>query len=106
MKKGEHKDAGKIRVDLFPVAGFMATSQALEFGTSKYGDYNWQQGIEYRRIYASTIRHMMAWYGGQDLDPESGLSHVAHASCNIQMLLHYIANPEEYGTLDDRPHKL
>jgi hypothetical protein len=41
----------------------------------------------------------MAWYSGEDFDPESGLSHLAHAACNLMMLQEF-----EYTKplLDDR----
>lgn len=35
------------------------------------------------------MRHMWAWWGGQDKDPETGFSHLAHAACCIAFLMAY-----------------
>ena len=44
-------------------------------------------------------RHIFAWWGGQDKDPETGFSHLAHAGCCLIFLMEYQRNG--YGT-DDR----
>ena len=43
---------------------------------------------------------MFAWFRGERNDPESGLSHLAHAICNLMMLIHYETT---YPEGDDRP---
>ncbi len=43
------------------------------------------------------MRHILAWMGGEKNDPESGLSHIYHASC----MLAFLAAQMERGTLKD-----
>jgi hypothetical protein len=45
------------------------------------------------------MRHIMAFNDGEDKDPESGLSHLAHAACCIMFLLEFEKTHQE---LDDR----
>lgn len=40
------------------------------------------------------------WQRGEDIDPESGQPHLAHAMCNLRMLTLYTKNFPEG---DDRP---
>jgi hypothetical protein len=39
------------------------------------------------RYYAAALRHLPAWRGGEELDPESGLTHLAHALANAAFLM-------------------
>lgn len=39
---------------------------------------------------ASTLRHLLAWQAREDLDPESGLHHLAHARADLGMLLELV----------------
>jgi len=48
------------------------------------------------------LRHLTAWWAGEDLDPESGLHHLAHAACCLMFLLEYTQTHTE---LDDRPRQ-
>ena len=60
----------------------------LEFGASKYAENNWQHVENGRqRYYDALMRHMEAWWNGEKRDPESGLSHLAHAGCCLVFLL-------------------
>lgn len=94
-----HFDDGKPDLSLLPRESLEEIARVLQFGAGKYGTYNWQKGMPWRKIAASLLRHVFAWLAGEDKDPESGISHIAHAGCNVVFLLWYIEN--EVGT-DDR----
>jgi len=71
---------------------------------AKYAPHNWEKGIDYSRVYGALLRHMMAWWGGEDTDPETGLSHLHHAACCIMFLQHFVeVGSEAYRDRDDRP---
>lgn len=89
--EGLKYDAGKPRFDLLPPELLSGISQGLAFGANKYGDYNWAKGIAYSRCFAALMRHLWAWWGGEENDPESGLSHLAHAGCNLGFLMAFHA---------------
>lgn len=96
---GRKDDAGKNRVDLLPFVALEDIAQVLTFGAKKYDSWNWTKGIVYSRLLGAALRHLFAWARGQDRDPESGLSHLAHAGCCVVFLLYF----EHYRKdLDDR----
>lgn len=82
-------DEDKLRFDLLPLSGVSEIVKVLNFGAKKYQDHNWRKGLKWGRLFSATIRHLFAWAGGEDLDKESGLSHLAHAACNILFLLEH-----------------
>ena len=84
--KGEHKDEGKPRLELIYPQFLEAMGSVLGFGATKYSANNWKNGIEYSRLIGSAMRHITAFNRGEDMDPESGLSHLAHAGCCVMML--------------------
>lgn len=97
-------DAGKSNWSLMPFEAVEEINKVLEFGANKYAAWNFASngGMKYSRIINSCLRHIFAYMRGQDLDPESGLSHLAHAGCNILFLLYYSKYPETFKAKDDR----
>lgn len=50
-------------------------------GAEKYGDgHNFLKGYDWQLSYDAMMRHMMAFWSGEDADPETGLPHTAHAA--------------------------
>lgn len=92
----------KAPMNLLPPHALEQTSWVHKFGAEKYGPYNWRVTGVCASTYVSAImRHLNAWRDGEDLDPESGRSHIAHiaASCNI------LLDAEHCGTLQDDRNK-
>lgn len=81
-------DSGKRRWDLLPIRGVAAVADVMEFGAKKYSEGDWLKGIESARLLAACQRHLYAVQIGEETDPESGLSHVAHAAANLLMWEH------------------
>ena len=80
-------DAGKTRLDLIHPIFLEQLGQALTYGAKKYGDTNYLKGgLSYLRLFGSLLRHLWAWARREDLDPESGLPHLAHAAGALMML--------------------
>ena len=92
-------DGEKPRVSLVPMQAVLAVAQVMTFGADKYGPYNWKQGMDWSRLYSAAQRHQIQFWEGEDIDPESGLHHLAHAICNLMMLYEYTRICEEK---DDR----
>lgn len=93
-------DSGKPRMELLPTIALEEVAKVLTFGANKYGAWNWAGGIVYSRLIGAALRHIFAWIRGENLDPESGLSHLAHAACCILMIIHFIK--ADRAQLDDR----
>lgn len=96
-------DSGKTDWSLMPFEAVEEINKVLEFGAKKYAAHNWTQGdgFRYTRVLNSLFRHLFAWSRGEDLDPESGLSHLSHAGCNIIFLIYYNRYKDRYNN-DDR----
>ena len=73
----------------------------LGHGATKYGPWNWRSTPIHATSYIAAIRrHLVAWLDGEDNDPESGLSHLAHVAAGLMILM----DAEAVKTLvDDRP---
>lgn len=83
-------DRDKPEFHHIPNEALTEIARALTFGAKKYADYNWRAGFSWYRPFNACMRHLWAWWGGEDKDPESGLSHLAHAGANILFLLQFI----------------
>lgn len=87
--EGVKHDDGKLRFDLLPPHALEQVVEIFTFGATKYGDRNWELGMDWARLFGAMSRHTWAWYRGEDTDSESGKSHLAHAVCCLLMLLEY-----------------
>lgn len=74
-------DTDKPRMDLIDPYAMEELAKVLTFGAKKYAPNNWRKGITLSRLFAAVLRHIFAMMRGEDLDPETGLSHAAHAMC-------------------------
>ena len=70
----------------------------------KYGRHNYRvSGVRAGVYYDAIWRHLLAWWEGEDIDPDSGLPHTAKAMACLAILV----DAEMNGKLnDDRPPKL
>ena len=95
-------DAGKLPWDLLPPEATEQIVEILDFGQKKYAAWNWAKGISYSRVFSATMRHLWAWYRGEENDPETSKSHLAHAAACIVFLLYFTKYRESYKDFDDR----
>lgn len=109
--KGEKEalrfDDNKTNWSLMPFEAVEEINKVLDFGAKKYAEWNWTNGggMKHSRVINSCLRHLFAYLRGEDKDPESGLSHLAHAGCNILFLIYYNKHPEIFNK-DDRHSKI
>ena len=99
MSDGTKSDDGKLRLDLLPIEPLEEIAKVLTFGARKYGAWNWTKGFRWSRLIGACFRHLFAWVRGENIDPETKLSHLAHAGCCILFLLWHEKHRKE---LDDR----
>ena len=56
-------------------------------GAAKYGRFNFRGvGVRASVYYDAAMRHLFAWWEGEDIDPDSGLHHVAKALTTLAVL--------------------
>ena len=113
IKKGlrNHKDTnpkdavGMKKVPMSVVSGpvMMSVGLAMLEGARKYGRHNYRvSGVRASVYYDAAMRHLMAWWEGEDTDPDSGLSHIIKAIASLMVLAD--ADMSE-KVIDDRPPK-
>ena len=83
-------DGNKNQLELLPFRAIEQVGLVLTYGASKYSAHNWRKGFEWTRLTGAAMRHLFAFMRGEDLDPESGISHLAHSATNILFLLEMI----------------
>jgi len=85
-----------------PTIGIQLMGEVHTNGAAKYGRFNWREHqVSATVYYDAAQRHLMAWFNGETIDPESGLPHLAHvmACCNI------LLDAEKSGKLNDNRDK-
>ena len=87
MSEFKKHDEGKAQLSFLPLGPLSKIAEVLEFGAKKYSRSNWRKGCNHNRYMDAALRHLLAHNEGEDLDPESGLTHLAHAGCCILFLI-------------------
>lgn len=100
MNPKDRAGAAKPNLSVLPLAPLIETIAALYEGRRKYGPFNWRGEEISETIYAdAAIRHLMQFIAGEDLDPDSGVSHVTKAIAGLLVL----RDAQLHGcSLDDR----
>jgi hypothetical protein len=91
----------KVPLQFVPPVAEVYLGLALKEGARKYGAYNWRDtSVESMTYIGAARRHIGAFLDGEDIDPESGNPHLAHAMASLAILV----DAQENGTLiDNRP---
>lgn len=87
---------------LDPVAQIVV-ARVAGFGANKYAAFNYLNGYEWSLSFNAMMRHALLFWAGEDIDEESGLPHMGHASWMAQSLISF--QLRGLGT-DDRPPRL
>jgi len=86
---GKRFNSGKTRHGLVPSFAQEQYAKVLTIGAEKYGDRNWQNGMNWSKVLDSLKRHIIAFENGIDYDHETGCLHMAHVMCNAAFLTEY-----------------
>jgi hypothetical protein len=84
--------------DLDPQS-LLTLAEVAGYGARKYSHLNYVRGYPWSLSFDALQRHVLAFWNGEDVDPESGLPHMAHAAWHCLTLLTFLAR--DRGT-DDR----
>jgi hypothetical protein len=100
------KDAVGIKkapMSTIPATVLCELGVAMLEGARKYGRHNYRtSGVRASVYYDAVFRHMVQWWEGEDIDPDSGLSHITKAIASLVVLRDaMVQNMFE----DDRPPK-
>ena len=93
----------KCPLHLVPPALSIGVAEAMKNGADKYGAYNFRDSKIAASVYMGAIlRHLYAWWDGEDNAQDSGINHLKHIGASIGLML----DAEAAGTfVDDRPTK-
>ncbi len=82
---GIKHDEGKTKFHLLIPEFVKGVADVMTKGAEKYSEWNYLY-LDKERIVDAHHRHMNAYQRGELNDPETGLSHLFHATCCLQML--------------------
>jgi len=89
-KQSNPKDMVGVRkapMSTVPACVLAEVGVAMLEGAMKYGRSNYRAvGVMASVYYDGTLRHIMDWWEGEDIDPDSGLSHVTKAITSLVVL--------------------
>ena len=94
----------KPQLWLIPPQTLIGVSKVFQSGAKKYGAFNWRdEAIQISQYISALYRHVGKFQEGEDLDDESGLSHLDHALATLLILRDAMLNDK---LIDDRPPKI
>lgn len=91
----------KPSISYIPPSAILLESLVMKGGAVKYGKFNWNKDpVRASTYYDAAFRHLASFYAGEELDPESGLPHMAHVRACMAILI----DAQLTGNMiDDRP---
>lgn len=91
----------KVSISKFPAVAIVHGAHAMMDGADKYGAFNWRAKQVQADIYVdAALRHLTAWFEGEEVAKDSGVHHLGHAIACCAILL----DAQETGNLiDNRP---
>lgn len=105
---------GRLKVpnlSVIPFTALIEEGRAMEFGAyhsprkdggKGYGPFNWRDDkIEYMTYIEAALRHVASAADREDIDPETGAMHLAHARATLGILIDALA----HGTVIDNRSK-
>jgi hypothetical protein len=94
----------KTPFSTIPMPVLAEVGVAMAEGAFKYGRHNYRTaGVRASVYFDATMRHLAAWWEGEDIDPDSGVSHVTKAIASL-MVMRDSARRGNWN--DDRPPKV
>lgn len=95
--------ATKAPLSLLPWAGLTQVAAVFALGAKKYGPHNWREkgkAVQHMTYVEAAMRHLAAYIDGETIDPESGVSHLAHVAAGMLILTDAVACG---NAVDNRP---
>ena len=106
-KESNPKDAvgvKKVPLHVVSLPVVLEMSLGMLEGGCKYGPHNYRvAGVRASVYFDAAMRHLFAWWEGEDIDPDSGINHVGKAMSCLSVLRDAMMN-DKWN--DDRPPKM
>lgn len=77
----------KVPLHCVPCGPLLEMGLAMMEGGRKYGTHNYRpMGVRASVYYNAAMRHLIDWWEGEDIDPDSGIHHIIKAAACIFVL--------------------
>lgn len=104
VKESNPKDAigiTKVPLSTLSMPVLFECGLGMMEGAIKYRRHNYRAiGVRASVYFDATMRHLGAWYEGEDIDPDSGLNHITKAITSLMVLRDAMIRDK---MVDDRP---
>ncbi len=97
---GGQKGRKQAQLGAIDPGALIELAKVAGYGTEKYDRYNFLKGYDWSLSFDAMMRHALAFWSGEDLDPESGLPHTAHVGWHAMALTAFFLR---HAGTDDRP---
>lgn len=97
---GAAKGSKLARFSLIPPKCLWELAEHYGKGSLKYADRNWEKGYDWHLSYDALGRHLLAFWMGEDIDPETGSHHLIAVAWHAFCLRTFL---ESHPEKDDRP---
>lgn len=98
------KKAGNLqRGSLCPPTQMLELFQHFGVGSLKYDDWNWAKGFDWSLSYDALLRHLLAFWSGEDIDEATGTKHIIAVAWHAMVLSFFM---DHFAAFDNRPHKV
>ena len=87
---GGQKNGKLARFDQLPAGPLYELAEHYGKGSLKYSDSNWRKGYDWKLSFAALQRHLWQFWGGEDLDVETGSKHVIAAAWHCLALAEFM----------------
>lgn len=103
---GGQKETSLARFDQIPTAPLWLLAERFGLGNAKYptgpGEPdNWRKGYAWSLSYAALMRHLVAFWSGEEIDDETGQHHTIAAAWHCMVLTAWQLDPDA-RQFDDR----
>lgn len=96
---GGRKGKKPAQVSTIDSVALLKLAEVSGWGAGKYEPYNYLKGYAWSLSFDAAQRHLLAFWSGENDDPESGLPHVLHAGWHCLAMASFLLR--EIGE-DDR----
>ncbi len=81
-----YKDTqGKEKLRFVPRLALVEIARVREYGNAKYGCPNGWRQCDADDFIEAAMRHIVKYFAGEEVDPESGLPHISHALTSLAL---------------------
>ncbi|MHA1288429.1 MAG: dATP/dGTP diphosphohydrolase domain-containing protein [Candidatus Thorarchaeota archaeon] len=91
----------KVPMHNLPCSVLLEMGLGMLDGACKYGSHNYRAvGVRASVYYDAAMRHLMSWWEGEDIDLDSGISHITKVLTDLVVLRDSMLSG---NWVDDRP---